>query len=175
MKMRMSGGLTSPASIARRRRWRSIIPVVALGVCALAGCSNNTPKPPGTSSSPTPMSPSPTTASPTGTSGALPAYCEPYAKIKASIEALNPNSGVAGIQTALSNIQTNLNEFAAAAHSQFGPQVTQLRSALDNLKKAVQAAAASPNPANISAATTAASGVASAYTALQQAVGNHCG
>jgi len=158
---------------------RSIIPVVALGVCALAGCSNNTPKPPGTSSSPTAtQSPSPPTASPTGTSGALPAYCESYAKLKASIQALtqlSPNSGITGIQTALNNIQTNLNEFTAAAHSQFGPQVTQLRSALDNLKKAVQVASATPNSANISAAATAAGGVVSGYTALQTAIGNRCG
>jgi phage host-nuclease inhibitor protein Gam len=108
----------------------------------------------------------------------MPAFCQSYDKLKASIQTLttlSPNSGIAGIQGALNNIQTSLNEFTAAAQSQFGPQTTQLRTSLDSLKKAVQAATATPSSTNISAAATAAGGVVGAYTALQSAVGNRCG
>ncbi len=90
-----------------------------------------------------------------------------------ALASLNPSAGLAGVQSTIDNIQASVNEFAAASQSQFGPQVSQLKTELAKLQAAATAASASPS--TIGTIATAATGVVSAYTALKDAISNRCG
>jgi len=81
---------------------------------------------------------------------------------------------MASVTSAISTIQTNLNDFQAAASTQFGPQVTQFRSSLSSVQTAVQAATSTPSASTIASVVTSIAGVVSSYNALQTAVANRC-
>jgi len=179
-------GAQRAATVARTRRVRSVVgwtsakpllTALALAATLIAGCSSN-----GTSTpTPTPT-PGATTAptSPGGSGGASgrPAYCDAANKLRASVGALGSlsvNSSLTDVQTAIAKIQTSLTEFQAAAKSQFGPEVQQMRTALNNVTAAIRAAGASPSSSSITAIGSSAAAVVAAYTALQNAIGSRCG
>ena len=179
---RYEGGMRDNATrweprVRRARTWATISLAVLCLSALVAGCSSSgtgtpTPTAPTTSASTSPSSP------PSGGNTVAPAYCPAAAKLKASVQALtslNPSGGLAGVQSAIDNIQASVNEFAAASKAQFGPQVSQLKTQLTKLQAAVTAAGASPSANTIGAVATAATGVVSAYTALNDAISNRCG
>ncbi len=158
-----------------------LLVALAFTAALVAGCSSSgNPSPtsaPGTSTAAT--SPGGTgTGSSGGASAGKPAFCDAANKLKASVGALGSlsvSSGIAGLQTAIDNIQTSLNEFQAAAQSQFGPEVQQMRTALSDVQAAIRAAGASPSSSSITAIGTSAAAVVAAYTALQKAIATRCG
>jgi hypothetical protein len=98
--------------------------------------------------------------------------------LKASVGALGSlsvSSSLADVQTAVDKIQSALTEFQNAAHSQFGPQVQQMRTALGELQSAIRTAGASPNASSVTSIGTSAAAVLAAYTSLQTAISSRCG
>jgi hypothetical protein len=137
--------------------------LIAAGL--LAGCSATTvaavPSAPAMSASPS-----------------LAPFCASFNQLKTSVGDLrnvNPlTGGMASVTAAISTIQTNLNDFQAAAATQFGTQVTQFRTSLSSVQSAVQAATSTPSATTIASVVTSMAGVVSSYNALQTAVANRC-
>ena len=163
-------------SAARWTSARPLLVALAFAAALVAGCSSS-----GNNPAPTPAPGASTAATSPGSGGAstgTPAYCDAANKLKASVGALGSlsvSSSLTDVQTAIDNIQTSLTEFQTAAKSQFGPQVQQMRTALNNVTAAIRAAGASPNSSSITAIGSSAASVVAAYTALQQAIGSRCG
>jgi hypothetical protein len=143
-------------------------------LAAIAGCTSSGGV---GGSSPLPSAPTSAQGSPQP-SGSADAVCAAADQLKASIQSLttlNSSSDLTQLQTTINNIETSLNNFASTAQSEFGPQTTALKTAVSNLKAAINAAGPNPGSSQVNAITTAAAGVVSAYTSLQQAVSARCG
>jgi hypothetical protein len=150
-----------------KRRVRTVLPALALIATGLvAGCSS-TDAVSGSSA------PSPSAAAST------PAYCAAASQLQTSIKDLRSlnviTGGVSAVQAAVTKIQTNLNAFQTAAKDQFGPEITQLRTSLSTVQKAVSAAASNVNVSTLTAIATSIPAVLSSYSALQKAITSHCG
>ena len=147
-------------------RVRMIVPAAILvAVGLVAGCSATTvaatPSAPAMSASPSPAP-----------------FCASFNQLKASVGDLrnvNPISGgMASVTSAIGTIQTNLNDFQAAASTQFGSQVTQFKASLSSVQSAAQAATSTPSASTIASVVASIAGVVSSYNALQSAVANRC-
>jgi hypothetical protein len=153
----------------------SLLVALALVGALVAGCSSDG------NPAPTPAPSASTAATSGGNGGAssgTPAYCDAANKLKASMGALGSlsvSSGLSGVQTAVDNIQASLTEFQAAAQSQFGHEVQQLRTALNDATAAIRAAGASPSSSSVTAIGTSAAATVAAYSALQKAISTRCG
>jgi uncharacterized protein YukE len=110
--------------------------------------------------------------------GTAPAYCAAADKLKTSLTELRSvdvvSGGLPAIQAALTKVQNDLTELQKAAKSDFGPEVTQMRTALTTLQTALRNAASDLNTTTITTVAAAVGGVISAYTALEQSVTRSC-
>ena len=163
-------------SATGRTSARPLLVALAFTAALVVGCSSS-----GNNPSPTPAPGASTAATSPGSGGAstgVPPYCDAANKLKASVGALGSlsvSSSLTDVQTAIDNIQTSLSGFQAAAKTQFGPQIQQMRTALNNVTAAIRAAGSSPSSSSITAIGSSAASVVAAYTALQQAIGSRCG
>jgi hypothetical protein len=150
---------------------KSLVPVLLISSALLAGCSAADVASPARA----PSAAASVTPSPLPSAGNL---CEAWDGLRTSITDLRSinivSGGVAAVQTAVNNIQTQLDAFQSVARTEFGPQVTDLRSALSTVSDAVKNAAASPGPATILPVVTGIAGVVSAYNGLKDAVSSRC-
>lgn len=107
------------------------------------------------------------------------AFCPAADDLKTSVSDLRNinvvSGGVAAIQQAIAKIQTNLNAFQAAAQSQFGPEITQLRTSLSGVQTALQSAKGNLNISSITAIATSVAGVVGSYNTLHSAISSRCG
>jgi hypothetical protein len=164
----------------RKWRTRSAIPALALIVTGLvAACTSTgtgTAGGPSVAASSSVVSSPSTAAAPTGSPAP---YCAAADKLKASVSALTSldvaHTGLDAIGKQVDTILANLNEFQTTAKDQFGPQVSELHTALSNLKTALQAVKTSPDASTRAMIATSITAVGSAYTSLRNAVSSRCG
>jgi hypothetical protein len=108
-----------------------------------------------------------------------PAYCASADKLKQSISALRSvdvvHGGLGAVQTSVTTIQANLSDFQAAATSEFGPDVTALRTSLSNLQTALTTAGGNVNASTLLTVVGDVSSVVNSYTTLQKTVKSRCG
>jgi uncharacterized lipoprotein NlpE involved in copper resistance len=122
---------------------------------------------------------SPSSGVATSTAASPEPYCTAADNLKTSVGDLRKinivGGGLAAVQQAVTNIQTNLTAFETASKSQFGTQVTELRSSLSGVQNALQAAKANTNISTLGGVVASVTGVVSSYTALQNAISSRCG
>lgn len=113
-------------------------------------------------------------------SSSAPAYCASAEKLKDSIKALGSvdvvHGGLSAVQSAVTTISKNLDDFQAAARSDFGPDVTALRTSLGNLQTALSSVVG--GKADASTLITVVGDISSVvnnYNTLQKAVSARCG
>jgi ABC-type glycerol-3-phosphate transport system substrate-binding protein len=145
------------------------VPALLIAAALLAGCSS------GAGSAPT----TPTTAGTSPSASSTAAVCVAAADLKTAIGGLASinvaSGGLSSVQQALDNVKTKLDAFQAAARSDFGPQATQLRTALSNLQTALATATTSPNVSTMASVATSVGDVISSYNSLKIAVATRCG
>jgi len=123
--------------------------VVAAGVVALASCSSSKP-----------------------------AYCADRTSLQTSIKgltSLNASSGVSGLKSQLTTIQSDATALVSSAKSDFPDQTSAITSSVDALKSAVAALSSSPSVAQIATVTSDASSVVSSVKNFTDATSSQCG
>lgn len=154
---------------------KSLVPVLLISSALLAGCSAADVAAPARGPSAV-ASTEPTTAPTAEPSSAN--LCEAWSDLTTSITDLRSinivSGGVGAVQTAVNNIQAKLDAFQASARTEFGPQVTAMRTALTTTGDAAQAAVASPGAATVLPVVTGIASVVTAYNGLKTAVSSRC-
>jgi hypothetical protein len=98
--------------------------VVAIAVIALAGCG----------------------------SSSKPAYCSDRTNLTNSVKGLtsvNISSGISGLQSQLTKIQSDANQLVSSAKSDFPSQTTAIRNSIDQLITSVNAVQSNPSASQI--------------------------
>jgi hypothetical protein len=171
--------------------------VLVGGALLLSGCSasiteasaapSSSPSVPVSSPSLPESSPSLPVATPPGpvssASGSAPALsadaCGAFANLKTSISDLGSidigAGGLASIQTKVDAIRDNLDAFQSAASTAFGPQITVLRTSIDNVQISLSAAGASPSVSTVAKVALSIAGVVGSFRTLRTAVSSACG
>jgi hypothetical protein len=125
-------------------------------------------------SSAAPVTSSTQTSRPTGSA----AYCAAFYQLRTSIQDLTKvnvqQDGVLVVQGALVRVQTSFEIFTAAAKATFGPQVDQLRVAINQLKTTLQASAGTLSAERVAAIQADIQAVSAAFNSLQSSVRPYC-
>jgi hypothetical protein len=143
-----SGG--SRARQGGARTCASLALVTAAGVIALAGCSSGSTQP---------------------------GYCSDRTSLENSIKgltSLNASSGVSGLKTQLSKIQTDATNLVSSAKGDFPSQTSAITSSVNALKSSVTALSASPSAARIATVTKDAGNLVSSVTSFMNASSSKC-
>jgi hypothetical protein len=133
-----------------RTRASSLALVTAAGVVALAACSSGSSQP---------------------------GYCSDRTNLENSIKgltSLNASSGVSGLKTQLSKIQTDATSLVNSAKGDFPSQTSAITSSLDALKTSVTTLSASPSAAQIATVTKDAGKLVSSVTSFMNASSSKC-
>ncbi len=129
--------------------------VAATGVVAVTSCSSS-----GSSSS-----------------SSKPAYCADRTNLENSIKgltSLNASSGVSGLKTQVTKIQSDATAVVNSAKGDFPSQTSAITSSVDALKASVKALSASPSLAQIVTATKDAASVVSSVKSFTEASSSKC-
>jgi hypothetical protein len=121
---------------------------VAIGVVALAGCSDSKP-----------------------------AYCTDRTNLENSVKgltSLNFSGGISAIQSQVAMIGTNATALVNSAKSDFPSQTKAITSSVDALKNSVAALAADRSAANIATATRDAASVVTSVKSFTNATSSQC-
>lgn len=130
----------------------------AIGTIALVGCSSGTSTATSTSSKP--------------------AYCADLTSLQKSISgltSLNASSGVSGLKSQLSKIESDTATLASSAKSHFPSQTSALTSSVDALKSSVAALPSSPSASQIATVSKDAFSVVSSVKSFTTAAHSKCG
>jgi hypothetical protein len=143
------------SAIARHSRqvaagWtaRSVV-VAALVIVALAGCGGSS----------------------------KPAYCSARADLENSIKgvtSLSLSSGVSALEAQFQKVKTDANKVVTQAHGDFPTETSAIKSSVDKLTSAVDAAKANPTPAQIPKVAGAVSTVVSSVKTFMDASKSKC-
>lgn len=111
-------------------------------------------------------------------SDSKPAYCNDADQLKTSVQNLRDvdvvKNGLDSLKTALSNVQASAKTFAAAAKSEFAPQITALQNSLSGLDTAIKSVVGQPSAATVAAIGSAVSQVKNSASDLQNAASSKC-
>ncbi|HKD98061.1 MAG TPA: hypothetical protein VKB69_10715 [Micromonosporaceae bacterium] len=147
------------------------VPALMIAVALAAGCSS------GSNSSPSTPATPPSTPSPTAT--ATGAVCAAASDLKTAVNRLASinvaSGGLSSVQAALADVSAKLDAFQAAAHNDFGPQVSAMRNALSKLRTALASASGSPSVSTIAGVATSVGDVVASYNSLRASVATVCG
>jgi hypothetical protein len=147
----MTINATSPRSRPRRVGTRLHLPLVCVavvGLIALAGCGSSKP-----------------------------AYCSDRANLENSIKGLtnlNVSSGISGLQSQLTKIQSDANALVNSAKSDFPSQTSAVKSSVDALTGAVKTLQSSPSAAQIATLAGDASNVVNSVKSFTDATSSKC-
>ena len=106
-----------------------------------------------------------------------PAYCSSGTHLENSIKGLtnlNPGSGVSGVQSQLSKIESDANAVVNSAKSDFPSQTSAIKSSVDGLMGAVKALPSSPTASQIGAIAVDVAAVTSSVKSFMDATSSKC-
>jgi hypothetical protein len=106
-----------------------------------------------------------------------PAYCSDRTSLENSVKgltSLNASSGISGLKTQLSKIQTDATNLVSSAKGDFPSETSAITSSLDALKTSVAALPASPSSAQIATVTKDAGNLVSSVTSFTNASKSQC-
>ena len=89
-----------------------------------------------------------------GCGSSKPAYCSARTNLENSVKgltSLNSSSGISGLQTQLTKIESDATSLVNAAKSDFPTQTSAVKTSVDTLQTAVKALPSSPSAAQIAA------------------------
>jgi hypothetical protein len=113
-----------------------------------------------------------------GCGSSKPGYCADRGKLESSIKELpsrlNLSSGLSGVETQLTTIQSNANALVASAKSDFPTETAAIRTSIETLASAIRALPSSPSPSQIASLATDASSVVSAVNSFVDATKSKC-
>ena len=101
----------------------------------------------------------------------------PHTSLENSVKSLPSaasGSGVSGLQSQLTTIQTDATAAVNTAKSDFPSETTALKSSVDTLSSAVKALPSSPSAANLASVAVAASGVVTSVENFTSATKSKC-
>ena len=136
MSERVLNGISRTRSRNRAGRARVVVPmamVAAVALFALVGCGSSKP-----------------------------AYCSDRTKLEDSVKgltSLNLSSGVSGLKSQLTTIQTDATTLVGSAKSDFPSETSAVKTSVDSLESAVKSLPSSPSASQIAATASAAAGV----------------
>jgi hypothetical protein len=122
--------------------------VVAAGVVVLASCSSGKP-----------------------------GYCTDRTSLENAVKgltSLNASSGVSGLKSQVTTIQSDAAALVSSAKSDFPSQTSAITSSVDALKSSVTALSASPSAGQIATVTKDAAGVVSSVKSFTDATSSQC-
>lgn len=106
-----------------------------------------------------------------------PAYCTARTNLENSIKGLtsfNPSSGVSGLQSQVTKIQTDANMVVSQAKSDFPSQTSALKSSVNALANSVKALPANPSASQIATVAKDATNVSSSVSSFVNATSSKC-
>ncbi len=110
-------------------------------------------------------------------SSSKPAYCKDRTNLENSVKDLPStasSSGLSGLQSQLTTIQSDATTAVDAAKSDFPSETTALKSSVDTLSSAVKALPSSPSAAQIAAVALDAKNVVTSVNAFTSATKSKC-
>jgi len=122
---------------------------VAAGVVALAGCGSSKP-----------------------------AYCADRTSLENSVKgltSLNVSSGVSGLKSQVTMIQSDATALVSSAKGDFPSQTSAITSSVDALKRSVAALSPSPSAAEVATVTKDSASVVSSVKSFTDATSSQCG
>ncbi|HEY1517019.1 MAG TPA: hypothetical protein VGF91_11410 [Solirubrobacteraceae bacterium] len=107
-----------------------------------------------------------------------PSYCSSVSNLESSIKALPSTNivqtGLNGLETAVSKVQTDAQTAVNAAKSDFPTETSALKSSIDALSATVKSAVNAPTPATIAQIPAQASAAITAVNNFQSATKSKC-
>ena len=107
-----------------------------------------------------------------------PSYCSSVSNLESSIKALPSTNivqtGLNGLETAVSKVQTDAQTAVNAAKSDFPTESSALKSSIDALSATVKSAVSAPSPATIAQIPAQASAAITAVNNFQSATKSKC-
>lgn len=107
-----------------------------------------------------------------------PSYCSSVSSLESSIKALPSTNivatGLNGLESAVSKVQTDAQTAISAAKSDFPSETSALKSSVDTLEATVKAAASSPSAGTIAQIPAQAAAVVTAADNFQSATKSKC-
>jgi cell division septation protein DedD len=107
-----------------------------------------------------------------------PSYCSSVSNLESSIKALPSTNilqtGLSGLETAVTKVQTDAQTAVTAAKSDFPTESSALKSSIDALSATVKSAVNSPSPATIAQIPAQASAAITAVNNFQSATKSKC-
>ncbi len=107
-----------------------------------------------------------------------PAYCTNRTSLQNSIKgltSLDPSSGLSGLKSQLSKIESDAKALVSAAKSDFPTQTSAITSSVDALSGAVSSVPSSPSAQQIATIATDAASVVSSVKSFSDATKSKCG
>jgi hypothetical protein len=138
----------STRAIRSRRSAARVFSIAAIGLVALAGCGSSKPS-----------------------------YCTDRSNLESSIKGLsnfNVSSGVSGLKSEASKIQSQATALVNSAKSDFPSETSAIKSSVSALESAVKGLSSSPSSAQIAAVATAGSSVVNSVTSFMNASSSKC-
>ena len=140
----------SPRLQQRARLMRvGAVCVVAAGLVGLAGCGGSS----------------------------KPAYCSDRSNLESSVKgltALTLSSGISGLKTQLTTIQSDATKVVSSAKSDFPSQTSAIKSSVAALQSAVKALPTHPSATQLGAVATAAASVVSSVKSFTDVTSSNC-
>jgi hypothetical protein len=106
-----------------------------------------------------------------------PAYCSDRSDLQSSVKGLSNltvSSGVSGLKTQLTTIQSDANKVVSSAKSDFPSQTDAITTSVDTLQSAVKALPSSPTAKQFAPVASAAAGVVSSVKSFMDATNSKC-
>jgi NADH dehydrogenase/NADH:ubiquinone oxidoreductase subunit G len=113
-----------------------------------------------------------------GCGSSKPAYCGDRTNLENSIKgltSLTTSSGVSGLKTQVTTIQSDAATLVSSAKSDFPSQTSAITSSVNALKTAVAGLSSSPSAAQIATVTKDAASVVSSVKSFTDATSSQCG
>lgn len=106
-----------------------------------------------------------------------PAYCSDRSNLESSIKgltSLNESSGVSGLKTQLTTIQSNAAKLVSSAKSDFPSQTSAIKSSVAALQSAVKALPSQPSAAQLGTVAADAATVVESVKSFMDATSSNC-
>jgi hypothetical protein len=107
-----------------------------------------------------------------------PAYCSDRSNLESSIKgltSLNASSGISGLKTQLTTIQSDAAKLVSSAKGDFPSQTSAIKSSVAALQSAVKALPSHPSATQLGPVATAAASVVSSVKSFMDATSSNCG
>ncbi len=112
-----------------------------------------------------------------GCGSSKPAYCSDRTNLENSVKgltSLNSSSGISGLQTQLTKIESDATSLVNAAKSDFPTETSAVKSSVDTLQTAVKALPSSPSAAQIASIAADSSSVVNSVDSFVSASKSKC-